>query len=442
MRYLKEPAADPFAGYSVPQSVQDTVTEIIDTVDHRGDAAIHEYTERFDDVDRDTITLTDAEQAEALDAVSETEKQIIDNSIENIRQFAQAQRDHITEFETEVDTGITLGQRIVPIERVGAYVPGGGYPLLSSALMSVIPAAVAGVDDITVATPPQADGLPHPAIVYGALESGADRICVAGGAQAIAGMALGTESVDPVDKIVGPGNVFVTEAKKQLYGTIGIDLLAGPSEILVIADETADPTIIAADLLAQAEHDEQARPLLVTTDETLGQTIIDELHAQLEELSTADIAEQSWAEKGAVIVADSLAEATAISNDLAPEHLEVQTENPDALLHDLVNYGTLFLGEHSANVFSDKLIGTNHILPTQRAARYTGGLSVHMFLKIVTHQHVTDDAAATLEPWATKQSQIEQLEGHAKSAYIRAPEHNLEQYPDTTNTLFEDAPNQ
>jgi histidinol dehydrogenase/sulfopropanediol 3-dehydrogenase len=230
--------------------------------------------------------------------------------------------------------------------------------------MATVPADVAGVEQIQVASPPQGDGIPHPAIVYGAVEAGADEIYAVGGSQAVAAMALGTDEIAAVDMIVGPGNIFVTEAKRQVFGKVGIDLLAGPSEILVLADETADPEIVAADLLAQAEHDTNARPLLVTPSERLGDAVIAEVDAQLESRSTADVARDSWGEMGAVFVTDELAEATEVSDELAPEHLEVQTENPREALESLMNYGTLFLGEHSANVFSDKLIGTNHILPT------------------------------------------------------------------------------
>lgn len=428
MRYLKEPEADPFESYNVPQEVEETVEKIIQNVKEEGDEAVLNFTERFDEVSRDQNLLSDDEQSKILSQVSEEIKDLIDNNISNIREFAEEQLRHISGFETEIQEGVTLGQRVVPIETIGAYVPGGEYPLLSSALMSVVPASVAGVDEIIVATPPQEDGLPHPAVVYGALEAGADKICVIGGAQAISALAFGTETIPNVDKIVGPGNIFVTEAKKQLYGQIGVDMLAGPSEILVLADRTADAELIAADLLAQAEHDKAARPLLVTTDEQLGNQVINEVHDQLDELSTAEIASESWRVKGTVVHTEDLQEAKRITNELAPEHLEVQTEDPRGLLDDLQNYGTLFLGENSANVYSDKLIGTNHILPTQRAARYTAGLSVYMFIKLPTHQEVTDAGVETLAPPATKQSRIERLEGHAKSAYMRQEGRDLRSY--------------
>jgi histidinol dehydrogenase/sulfopropanediol 3-dehydrogenase len=428
MKFLKRPESGPFADYTVSAEIQDIVKNIVSKVKQDGDEAVRQFTEKFDDVARDSNVLQPAERETALDRVSSKERHIIDNSIKNIRQFAELQLSHVEEFEEEVRDGVTLGQRIVPIESVGAYVPGGGYPLLSSPLMSVIPADVAGVETISVAMPPQNDGVPHPAAVYGAIQAGATEIYVIGGAQAIAALAIGTETVSAVDKIVGPGNAFVTEAKKQVYGSVGIDLLAGPSEILVIADETADTEIVAADLLAQAEHDTAARPLLVTTSERVGNAVISEVTEQLTTLSTAEIAGESWEIMGAVIVVTDLSEAADVSDELAPEHLEIQVEQPQQVLDQVSNYGTAFLGENSANVFSDKLIGTNHILPTQRASRYTAGLSVHEFVKYQTHQEVSDEAVTELEPWATAQSVVEHLEGHAKSSYIRSPGKELSEY--------------
>lgn len=438
MRYLKEPSEEPFASYHAPAEVEQTVSEIVDAVRSGGDGTIRDYTERFDDVSRRTNRLTDTERTDVIDRLTDEEKRIIDNSTENIRQFAEAQMAHVSEFEVEIDDGITLGQKLIPIETVGAYVPGGEYPLLSSALMAVIPAAVAGVETVTAAMPPQDDGLPHPAAVYGAHTAGADEIYVVGGAQAIAGMAFGTEEISTVDKIVGPGNIFVTEAKRQVFGEVGIDLLAGPSEILVLADSTANPHVVAADLLAQAEHDRAARPLLVSTSESVCEAVIEEVESQLETLETAAIAEQAWNDMGTVILAEDLPEAIEVSDKLAPEHLEVHIETPRAVLDDLSNYGTLFLGEHSANVFSDKLIGTNHVLPTHRAARYTAGLSVHEFLKHPTYQEVTAAGAEKLEPWATRQSVIERLEGHAKSSFIRQRNRRVDEFDQHSTQLSEE----
>ena len=438
MHFLKEPDSGPFADYHVPSDVQETVKDIIDRVRANGDSAVREFTETFDDVSRKSNVLQPAEREAALDRVSEKERRIIDNSVKNIRQFAEVQLGHVEEFEEEIRKGVTLGQKIVPIENVGAYVPGGEYPLLSSPLMSVIPSDVAGVETVAVAMPPQDDGTPHPAAIYGAMQAGATDIYVVGGAQAIVALATGTEEISKVDKIVGPGNIFVTEAKRQMYGEVGIDLLAGPSEILVIADESADPEVVAADLLAQAEHDVAARPLLVAMSERTGNAVISKVESQLQTLSTAEIAGEAWDTMGAVIVVDDMNEAVDVSDDLAPEHLQVQVQNPRSILNRLTNYGTVFLGENSANVFSDKLIGTNHILPTQRSARYTAGLSVHEFVKYQTYQEVSDDAAAELEQWATPQSIIERLEGHAKSSYIRGPSKGLEGFSMDSHELPKD----
>jgi histidinol dehydrogenase/sulfopropanediol 3-dehydrogenase len=428
MQLLKEPNADPFADFQVPAGVQDTVSEIIQDVENDGDEAVHRLTRKFDDVSRESVRLSSKEESTAIEELSDEAKRIIDKNINNIQRFAEIQYDHIDEFETEVEDGIILGQKTIPIERIGAYVPGGQYPLLSSALMTVIPAAVAGVDNISVATPPQDNGVPHSAVIYGARQAGADDIFVMGGAQAVAAMAVGTEEVLSNDKIVGPGNIFVTEAKRQLFGKVGLDLLAGPSEILVLADHSGDPETIAADLLAQAEHDVAARPLAVTTSEAVGQEIIHRVNAQLEDLETVEVAGESWQNMGTVVLVEDLSEAVDVVDRFAPEHLEIQTNNPRDLLDSLSNYGTLFLGENSANVFSDKLIGTNHTLPTQRAARYTAGLSVHTFVKKPTYQEVSDEGVQRLEPWATKQSTLENLIGHAKSSYIRAEENELTGY--------------
>lgn len=435
MRYQKEPHEEPFESYHVPDEIRDTVSGVIGDVREAGDQAVRQYTEKFDDVTRETNRLTEAERNAAIDRVSDEAKRIIDHSHGNIERFAEAQLEHVNDFELEVEDGVIIGQETNPIERVGAYIPGGEYPLLSSALMGIVPANVAGVDTIIAAMPPQDDGIPHPAAVYGADKAGVDEIYVIGGAQAIAAMGVGTDEVLSVDKIVGPGNIFVTEAKRQVYGEAGIDFLAGPSEILVLADETGDAELIAADLLAQAEHDVAARPLLVTTSDALASEVATEIESQLETLSTAEIAREAWETKGTIIVADDVSEAVEISDTIAPEHLEVHTAEPRAQLEQLSNYGTVFLGPYSGNVFSDKLIGTNHVLPTQRAARYTAGLSVHMFLKHQTYQEVSEEGAAKLEPWATKQSVLERLEGHAKSSFMRAPENELREYDSATYEL-------
>jgi histidinol dehydrogenase/sulfopropanediol 3-dehydrogenase len=416
MRYLKQASEDE----SDDAVVRDRVSDIVTKVRADGDEALRTLTARFDDVDRERPTLTDEERDRALARLEEDERRIIDHNHERIRRFAERQLESVSAFETEFDEGVRMGHTLRPIQHIGAYVPGGRYPLLSSALMTITPPVVAGVDNVAVATPPAGDdGLPHAATVYAAEVAGADELFVAGGAQAIASLAYGTETVPAVDKIVGPGNAYTVEAKRQVYGDVGIDMLAGPSEVLVLADGTADPELVASDLLAQAEHDPNARPLLVTTETALGDDVIDEVATQLDTLSTADVAGAAWEDNGEVVVCDTIDEAVAVTNEYAPEHLEVHTEDPRSLFEDLHSYGSLFLGEQSAVVYSDKCVGTNHTLPTGGAARYTSGLSVFDCLRMPTHQELTERGAERMQKWTTTQSRLERLEGHARSAALR-----------------------
>jgi histidinol dehydrogenase/sulfopropanediol 3-dehydrogenase len=427
MRYLKRASDDE----TDAELVRERVRDILESVRTDGDDALCELTARFDGVERDAPRLTDAEREDALDRLDDEERRIVEHNHERIRAFAERQMESLSAFEAEFGDGIRLGQTIRPIERVGAYVPGGRYPLLSSALMTITPPAVAGVDEVAVATPPaDEDGLPHPATVYAAEMAGADEVYVAGGAQAVAALAYGTDTIGAVDKVVGPGNAYTVEAKRQVFGDVGIDMLAGPSEILVLADGTADAELVACDLLAQAEHDPNARPILVTPDEELAADVVAEVERQLSDLPTADVAGESWEREGEIALCDSLEEAVAVTNDYAPEHLEVHTESPRDLLDDLRNYGSLFLGEPSAVVYSDKCVGTNHVLPTGAAARYTGGLSVFDCVKVLTHQQLTPAGAETVRPWATAQSRRERLEGHARSAYLRGEDATLDDYAD------------
>jgi len=399
--------------------LETTVSSIIERVRSEGDAALKAYLRQFDGVELDELKAS-------MDDIEAAKKQLpvtlLDDmafSIERIRAFAEAQRRTLTEFEQEMIPGVFLGQRVIPIEAVGAYVPGGRYPLLSSAQMAVIPAKVAGVSQIRVCTPPTKEGRIHPAVLVAAHLSGADEIFAVGGAQAIAALAYGTESIAPVHKITGPGNRFVTEAKRQVHGTVGIDLLAGPSEVLVVADETAKPAYVAADLLAQAEHDVHTQAILVTTSRELALAVMDEIQKQLETLPTAATARASWEKRGRVLVAETLEEAIEAANDLASEHLHVQIK--DAYLHreKFTNYGSLFLGEEATVVFSDKVCGTNHILPTNQAAKYTGGVWVGTFLKVVTYQRIEQAGVERLAPHCVRQSEREGLIGHLRSANIR-----------------------
>ncbi|MCP8970448.1 histidinol dehydrogenase [Ectobacillus ponti] len=401
------------------QTVTDTVASIIRRVREAGDDALRAYLRQFDSVEIDDLRVSDADIQKAVSLLPQTMLEDIQFSIERIRAFANAQRRTLTEFEQEMIPGAYLGQRVIPIESVGAYVPGGRYPLLSSAQMAIIPAKVAGVGSIRVCTPPTKSGEVHPAVLAAAHLSGADEIYRVGGAQAIAALAYGTESIAPVHKITGPGNAFVTEAKRQVHGQVGIDLLAGPSEVLVLADHTANPVYIAADLLAQAEHDVNARVALVTTDRDLGHAVIREIHSQLQTLPTAATARAAWERRGQVFYAESMDEAIALVNDWAPEHLHVQTADAYALRDRFINYGSLFLGALSSVVYADKVCGTNHILPTRAAAKYTGGVWVGTFLKVVTYQRIEQQGVEALAPHCVRQSQQEGLIGHLRSANIR-----------------------
>lgn len=396
-----------------------TVKDIINNVRKNGDEALKEYSRKFDGVELDELRVSQEEIEKAMSRISTTTLEDIKYSIERINSFAEEQRKTLTEFEKEMIPGAFLGQKVIPIESVGAYVPGGRYPLLSSAQMAIIPAKVAGVSHIRVCTPPTKDGSIHPAVLVAAHLSGADEIFKVGGAQAIAALAYGTESIKPVYKITGPGNRFVTEAKRQVHGKVGIDLLAGPSEVLVVADKTAKVEYVVSDLLAQAEHDVETHVVLVTDDETLAYKALDEIEKQLATLPTAEIARAAWNKRGQIILTESIEESIQVANEIAPEHLHVQTENAYEIKDEFINYGSLFIGENSPVVFSDKVIGTNHILPTNGAAKYTGGVWVGTFLKVVTYQKVDYTGVKQLAPHCIRQSDDEGLIGHRRSAEIR-----------------------
>ncbi|MEH7130735.1 histidinol dehydrogenase [Neobacillus drentensis] len=399
--------------------VENAVSTIIQRVRQDGDAALKSYLRQFDEVDIEELRVQESDIQKAQSQLPQTMIEDIQFSVKRIRAFAQAQRQTLSEFEQEMIPGVYLGQRVIPIETVGAYVPGGRYPLLSSAQMAIIPAKVAGVSNMKVCTPPTKTGEVHPAVLVAAHLSGADEIYRVGGAQAIAALAYGTESIAPVNKITGPGNLYVTEAKRQVHGQVGIDLLAGPSEVLVVADQFANPVYVASDLLAQAEHDINARVALVTTDRTLGMAVLREIEEQLKTLPTANIARFSWERRGQVFLADSLEEAIFLVNEWAPEHLHVQTINAYDIKDQFINYGSLFLGELSSVVYADKVCGTNHILPTRGAAKYTGGVWVGTFLKVVTYQKIEQQGVDVLAPHCVRQSSQEGLIGHLRSANVR-----------------------
>ncbi|MDF2764771.1 MAG: histidinol dehydrogenase, partial [Rhodospirillales bacterium] len=336
-------------------------------------------------------------------------------AIERVEEFARAQIATILPLETETLPGVHLGHRVIPIERVGAYVPGGRYPLLSAPIMTIVPAKVAGCAEVIACLPPGA----HPAMIAGCHLSGADRIFRVGGAQAIAAMAYGTESVPAVDKIVGPGNAYVNEAKRQVFGIVGIDQLAGPSEIFVVADETGDAAMIATDLLGQAEHDTRTRVGLITTSRRLAGETLAEVERQLADLPTAAVAGPAWRDFGEVVVCEGEDTMIAYADYVAPEHLQVHTADPHATARKLRNYGSLFIGPLASVVYSDKCCGTNHTLPTMRAGRYTGGLWVGSYLKICTHQWLDARGVAAVAPPAIRQSAREGLEGHRRAAALR-----------------------
>ena len=400
------------------KALRQGVEEILERVRKEGDAALAHYARTFDQYEG-PIRVSDAE----VEAVKkELPADIIEGlgfAIERVTAFAKAQRAQISEFEQEMIPGVHMGHRLVPVDSCAAYVPAGRYPCLTSAVMSLVPAKVAGVKRVVACSSPGKEKRINPAILYTMGAIGAEEIYCLGGAHAIAAMAYGTESIKPVDLIVGPGNQYVTEAKRSVFGTVGIDFLAGPSECLVIADETARADYIAADLLAQCEHDTEARGALVTTSETLGKQTLEEIERQLRDLETEEVARKSWEDKGDVVVVPTLEDACAWTNDYAPEHLEVHTKDPKALLPLLTSYGSLFLGEAAAEVFADKVAGTNHILPTLRGARNTGGLWVGHFLKVMTHQWVDERGVEVLAPYSVRQAEFETMDAHRRAALIR-----------------------
>lgn len=417
--YLKD-ARD--ASLEIPDEVTESVHDILSAVRSRGDDAVREFTQRFDDVERDALRVSETEIAAAREELTDTERETIDYTIDNVRSFHAEQREHLTDFEREFSPGVTLGQRIVPIESTGVYVPGGRHPLVASPAMSIVPAEIAGVDRIAACAPPQHGGGIQPAQLYAMDQAGADEIYVIGGAQAIGAMAYGTETVPAVNKITGPGNVYVIEAKRQVYGRVGIDFLAGPTEVLIIADGTADPDLVATDLLAQAEHDPNSRPVLVDTDAEHAQRVMASLEEQLPRLRTEEVARECWEGRGEVIVVPDTEEAVEVANEYAMEHLQVMTESPRDLLDGLRNYGSLFLGPYSPVVFGDKTVGTNHILPTLEVAKYSGGIWVGTYLKTLTHQEATADGAAELAPWAARICELEGTHAHRLSAEARLPD--------------------
>jgi sulfopropanediol 3-dehydrogenase len=409
---IKAPARDAASDNS---PVEATVKTILADVARRGDAAVRDFSRKYDNATIDVLEVTMAERKAAVAALDPQTRADTQFAIDNVTAFAKAQLGTILPLEVEILPGVHLGHRVIPIERVGCYVPGGRYPLLSAPVMTIVPARVAGVKEVIACLPPNA----HQAMIAGCHMSGADRIFRVGGAQAIAAMAYGTESIPRVDKIVGPGNAFVNEAKRQVFGPVGIDQLAGPSEIYTLADETGNPRMIATDLLAQAEHDVRTRVGLITTDPALAQAVLTEVERQLVDLSTAAVAGVAWRDYGEIIVVADEAAMIAVSDQIAAEHLQIHTKDPKSLAPKLSSYGSLFIGENASVVYSDKCVGTNHTLPTMAAGRYTGGLWVGTYIKICTHQWLEDTAIAQVAKPAIRQSASEGLEGHRRAAAFR-----------------------
>lgn len=400
-------------------ALRERVRTILERVRVEGDDAVRAYSKQFDQFDPPSFRVTEEEAAQAKDELPAAVIEELDYAIEHVTAFARAQRESLSEFDKEIAPGMRMGQRIIPVESVGCYVPAGRYPCLTSAVMSVVPAKVAGVKRIVACSPPGRSGGINPGILYTMWKMGVDEIYCLGGVQAVGAMAYGTQTMRPVDMVVGPGNQYVAEAKRQIFGTVGIDFLAGPSECLVLADETGRPEYIAADLIAQCEHDPNARGCLVTTSEKLANDTIAEIERQLQQRTTEEVARASWSNKGTVVVTDSLSDAARFANEYAPEHLEIHASDPRAVLPMLTSYGSLFLGEQTPEVYADKIAGPNHILPTGAAARYTGGLWVGMFLKVITHMEVAQPGSPLLARHTVAQSSFEGMDAHRHAAAIR-----------------------
>ncbi|MCK8085342.1 histidinol dehydrogenase [Vibrio sp. 1CM8B] len=399
--------------------VRQTVENILSDIEKKGDSAVRELSEKFDNWSPEQFRLTDEQIQACVDALDESTKHDIAFAQTQVRNFAQIQRDSMHDVEVETMPGVVLGHKNVPVNSVGCYIPGGKYPLVASAHMSVLTAKVAGVKRVIACAPPF-NGQPNVAIVAAMAMAGADEIYCFGGVQAVGAMALGTETIAPVDMIVGPGNAFVAEAKRQLFGRVGIDLFAGPTETLVIADEEGcDPELAAADLLGQAEHGYNSPAVLLTNSETFAKETVKEVERQLTILPTAEIAGKAWENYGQVILCDSYEEMVEVADDLASEHVQVMTKDPKYFLDNMTNYGALFLGRETNVSYGDKCIGTNHTLPTNKAARYTGGLWVGKFIKTCTYQRVTESASLKVGEYCSRLCALEGFAGHKEQADIR-----------------------
>ncbi len=422
MEYIKKAQPQPAA---VSQEIRDTVSQIISDVEREGEAAVRRYSEKFDGYCPPSLRLSEKDIAATLAGIDEEVTRAMDFSITQVKHFAELQRRTLVDFEEETLPGVTIGQKQVPVSAVGAYIPGGRYPILTAPVMTIGVPKVAGVERVVACAPIQRGTRQvNPLQLYGMVQSGADEIYAIGGAQAMAAMAFGLggdPGLEAVDMIVGAGNAYVAEAKRQLFGVVGIDLLAGPTEILILADESANPEAVAADLLGQAEHGTNSQSVLITTSRALADEVQKAIDRQLPTLATADAAGVSWRELGEIILVENDEEMVKVSDQVASEHLEVLTRDPDWYLARLKNYGSLFLGHNATVAYGDKGIGTNHVLPTSRAAKYTGGLSVGKFIKTLTWQRVSDAANATVAPHFIKVADTEGMVAHAASMRLRLP---------------------
>lgn len=399
--------------------ISEIVSTTIKSIEKKGDKAVRELSEKFDKWSPSSFRLTDKQIEEICAKIPEQTVKDIEFAQNNIRNFAEEQRKSMKDIEVETIPGVILGHKNIPVSSVGCYIPGGRYPMVASAHMSVLTAKVAGVKRVIACTPPINGEIPA-ATVFAMHKAGADEIYILGGIQAMASMAVGTESIKPVDMIVGPGNAFVAESKRQLYGRVGIDLFAGPTETLVVADETSDPEMIATDILGQGEHGPTSPGALITTSKEIADQTVKEIKRQLTNLPTADVARVSWEDYGVIILVENEQEALQEADRLAFEHVEILTKNPDYFLENMTNYGCLFLGPETNVAYGDKVIGTNHTLPTKGAATYTGGLWVGKFLKTVTYQKITsEETSAYIGEYAARLCQLENFAGHAEQALLR-----------------------